>query len=42
MTIGIVAFNAFAEPENFLNAKIIAEASLDFDATQIGIAILIQ
>ena len=41
MTVGVVAGNAFAEPENVADAEIIAQALLDFVARKIGIPIFV-
>src|SRR5678816_195614 len=41
VTVGIVAGNAIANPENFAHAEIIAQALLDLMARKIGIPILV-
>ena len=42
MTVGVVAGNTAAEPENVVDGEIIAQALLDIVARKIGIPILIQ
>jgi len=37
MTVGIVAFNSFAEPKNFPNAEISAKTCFDIGAFKFGL-----